>query len=83
MRALEVFDFKHYLSGPSDHQVDAQDDTFESMGSSRIQRNFFIWVLVLDGARLQQAARGTKERVLLGWPFFWQGKFYLEKYDVS
>ncbi len=36
MRALEVFGFKHYLTGSSDHQVDAQDGTSESMGSSGI-----------------------------------------------
>ncbi len=46
MRALEVFGFKHYLSCPSDHPVDAQYDTFESMLSSGISRNIFIWVLV-------------------------------------
>ncbi len=33
-------------------------------------------------AAYQLAARGTKERARLGWPFFvW--KKYLEKYDVS
>ncbi len=31
MRALEVFDFKYYLSGQSDHRVDALDGTSESM----------------------------------------------------
>ena len=31
MRALEVFGFKHYLSGPSDHPVDAPDGTYELM----------------------------------------------------
>jgi hypothetical protein len=36
MRALEVFGFKHYLSGPSDHRVDAPDGTSESMLSSGI-----------------------------------------------
>jgi hypothetical protein len=46
MRALEVFGFKHYLSGPSDHPVDAPDGTSESMLSSGISRNIFIWVLV-------------------------------------
>jgi hypothetical protein len=30
----------------------------------------------------QLAARGTKERARLGWPFL-SGKNYLEKYDVS
>jgi hypothetical protein len=46
MRALEVFGFKHYLSGRSDHPVDAPDGTSESMLSSGISRNIFIWVLV-------------------------------------
>jgi hypothetical protein len=32
MRELEVFDFKHDLSGLSDHQVDAPDGTAELMG---------------------------------------------------
>jgi hypothetical protein len=48
MRALEVFDFTHYLSGPCDHSVDALDGTSESMLSSGILRNIFIWVLVWD-----------------------------------
>jgi hypothetical protein len=48
MRALEVFGFKHSLSGPSDHPVDAPDGTSESMLSSGISRNIFIWVLVRD-----------------------------------
>ncbi len=48
MRALEVFGFKHYLSGPSNHPVDAPDGKSESMLLSRISRNIFIWVLVLD-----------------------------------
>ncbi len=47
MIVLEVFDFKHYLTGLSDHQVDALDGRSESMLSSRISRNIFIWVLVL------------------------------------
>ncbi len=48
MRTLEVFGFKHYLSGPSDHPVDAPDSTSESMLSSGISRNIFIWVLIRD-----------------------------------
>ncbi len=48
MRALEVFGFKHYLSGPSDHPVDPPDGTSESMLLSGISRNIFIWVLVRD-----------------------------------
>ena len=48
MRALEVFGFKHYLSGPSDHPVDAPDGTSESMLLSGISRNIFIWVLLRD-----------------------------------
>jgi hypothetical protein len=32
MRELEVFGFKHYLIGLSDHQVDAPDGTSELMG---------------------------------------------------
>ncbi len=48
MRALEVFGFRHNLTGLSDHQVDASEGTSESMGSSRISRNIFIWVLLLD-----------------------------------
>jgi hypothetical protein len=32
MRAIEGFDFKHYLSGLSDHQVDALDGLSELMG---------------------------------------------------
>ncbi len=51
MRALEVFGFKHCLSRPSDHPVDAPDGTSESMLSSGISRNIFIWVLVRDGLR--------------------------------
>ncbi len=39
MGALEVFGFKHDLTGPSDHPVDA-------MLSSGISRNIFIWVLL-------------------------------------
>jgi hypothetical protein len=31
MRALEVVGFKHDLSGPSDHPVDALDGTSELM----------------------------------------------------
>ncbi len=31
MRALEVFGFKQYLTGPSDHPLDAQDGMSESM----------------------------------------------------
>jgi hypothetical protein len=46
LRALEVLGFKHYLSGPSDHPVDAPDGTSQSMLSSRISRNIFIRVLV-------------------------------------
>ncbi len=53
MRALEVFGFQHYLSGPSDHPVDAPDGTSESMLSSGISRNIFIWVLVQDAAYSQ------------------------------
>ncbi len=49
MRALEVFGFKHYLSGPSDHQVDFPDGTSESMGLSGISCNIFIWVLLRVG----------------------------------
>ncbi len=47
MRELEVFDFKHDLSGLSDHQVDAPDGTAELMGQSWISCNILIWVLVL------------------------------------
>ncbi len=49
MRALEGFGFKHYLTGPSDHLVDAPwpDGTSESMLSSGISGNIFIWVLLL------------------------------------
>ncbi len=36
MRVLEVFGFEHFLTGPSDHQVDAPDGTSESMLSSGI-----------------------------------------------
>ncbi len=49
MRALEVFGSKLYLTGPSDHRVDAPDGTSESMLSSGISRNIFIWVLVRVG----------------------------------
>ncbi len=48
MRALEVFGFKHYLSGPSDHPVDAPDGMSESMLLSGISHNIFIWVLLRD-----------------------------------
>jgi hypothetical protein len=47
MRVLEVFGFKHYSTGPSDHPVDAPDGTSKSMLSSRISHNIFIWVLLL------------------------------------
>ncbi len=46
MRAREVFDFKKYISGQSDHQAGDLDGTSESMGSSEISRNILIWVLV-------------------------------------
>ncbi len=36
MSVLEVFGFKHYLTGPSDHQVDALD-------GSHVQINGVIW----------------------------------------
>ncbi len=42
-RVLEVFDFKHYLSGLSDHWVDAPDGTSVSMGLSGVSRNILIW----------------------------------------
>ncbi len=41
------FFLKHYLIGPNYHPVDAPDGTSESMLSSGISRNIFIWVLVL------------------------------------
>jgi hypothetical protein len=47
MRALEVFGFKRYLTDPSDHQVDSPDGTSESMWSSGISHNIFIWALLL------------------------------------
>ncbi len=58
MRALEVFGFKHYLSGLSDHPVDAPDGTSESMLSSGIWRNIFIWVLLRDvgGLTIEETA---------------------------
>ncbi len=62
MRALEVFGFKHYLSGPSDHPVDAPDGTSESMLLSGIQRNIFIWVLVWD-VLLPALPRVVAERI--------------------
>ncbi len=48
MRALDVFGFKHNLTGPSDHLVDASDGTSELMGSSGIYHNIFICVLIRD-----------------------------------
>ena len=63
MRALEVFGFKHYLSGPSDHPVDAPDGTSESMLSSGISRNIFIWVLV------QMASQLPPQPTYLPWIF--------------
>ncbi len=43
MRALEFFGFKHYSTGPGDHQVDAPDGMSESMLSSGIleTRNYY------------------------------------------
>ncbi len=40
MRALEVFGFKHDLTGPSNHPVDAPDGTSESMAFDAVVRNF-------------------------------------------
>jgi hypothetical protein len=42
MRALEVFGFKQYLSGPSDHPVDAPDGTSESMLSWNLTQHFHL-----------------------------------------
>jgi hypothetical protein len=61
MRALEVFGFKHYLSGPSDHPVDAPDGTSESMLSSGISRNIFIWVLVRVVIKTSAATHDEKK----------------------
>jgi hypothetical protein len=47
MRVLEVFGYKRYLTGPSDHPVDAPDGTSKSMLLSGISLNIFIWILVL------------------------------------
>ncbi len=48
---------KYYLTGPSDHPVNAPDGTSESMLSSGISRNIFVWVLVCQWvASLSDAA---------------------------
>ncbi len=65
MRALEVFGFKHYLSGPSDHPVDAPDGTSESMLLSGISRNIFIWVLLLVLLLVRDAS--VRVTCLLAW----------------
>jgi hypothetical protein len=62
MRALEVFGFKHDLTGASNHPVDALDGTSESMLSSGISRNIFIWVLVQDSARKASDKRRKETR---------------------
>ncbi len=59
MRALEVFGFRHNLTGPSDHRVDASDGTSESMGSSGISRNIFIWVLLVNDVTAPGGTRVT------------------------
>ncbi len=76
MRALEVFGFKNYLTGPSDHPVDAPDGTSELMLSSGISHNIFIWVIIMvvlgldyfqlapyrvSGARAGRAARAARQ----------------------
>ncbi len=48
MRVLEVFGFKHNLTGLSDHPVDAPDGTSELMLSSGISSHVFNWVLLRD-----------------------------------